>query len=77
MATATSQSKLVRVAGGELTVQNIIMSGAVADHFTITKSLFADIDGDCPADLDQEADSGRAADDDLDEDRVADRSRLR
>ena len=38
---------LVRVAGGELTVQNIIMGGVVVDDFTITKSLFADLDHDC------------------------------
>ncbi len=40
-------SCLVRVAGGELTVQNIIMGGTVVDQFTITKNLFADVDHDC------------------------------
>ena len=40
-------SCLVRIAGDELTVQNIVLGSAVVDHFTITKSLFADVDHDC------------------------------
>ena len=40
-------SCLVRIAGGELTVQDIVLGGVVLDHFTITKNLFADVDHDC------------------------------
>ncbi len=40
-------SCLVRISGGELTVQNVVLGGAIVDHFTITKNLFADVDHDC------------------------------
>ncbi len=40
-------SLLIQIADGSLSFQNVTFDGTVIDHFTITKNLPGDVDGDC------------------------------